>query len=722
MGRTNRILAVILLLALPCSAQHHRKIFTAAVNPTPGFVSSNVSDSTLELQVTTLASGTVTCAVDYAFCAHYPDPAPAGSTGAIYVTYGATSAEVPSVTDNESDSYTHASCESNDSTNHRWGELFFNTNLTAGARDISVRFPTTVTYAQVHAVLLYNVGSFDACSQAASTSSVTSFTAGNLTTTTGNDMALVFTVQTNPTNTSTSLNNLGPFAADSGWNQISNAHRNGEAAAYEVVPSAGTITPKITSSASAAYIANAIAFKSATQGNAPTGMYIACMGSFNSAFDAHTVTTFTEGMPCGTTGNLIDIAAQGGSQAVISAISLADGTNTWARCGGFSSAGGNQVWGGNYYASNATISNSLSPTATVNWNGSTSADLSLWWYVIAGSNTTGGCAAYPWTALSSSATATNSFTMTTTARAAASSSLNIAQFGTAFNTPIAQTSPGPLIDVSYNAGESRDGPWTLDQNNARGHFAESNASPLLTWIWGMTSSATGPGEWNGNVASFPYPGAVWLKDAAVTAEATGTAQDVQASVTTTASSTLMVGVILYSSTVRTISSVKLDGNTSCSTGTTINPISGTTTTGVSGSQGATAIFYLTGVSAGAHTVTACANSPMVGGHFDIAVQPVINVSTTDGTATANQNSSVSGGAATGSGVTTTATKGYCMGIFSVSNAVTASPASGNDYTFGSSIFTSQDAWTGLLSTSAASHAPAVSDSSGTFNGSNACLQ
>jgi hypothetical protein len=706
----------------------HRKIFAAAVNPTPGFVSSTVSGSTENDSVTTLFSGTTTCNnTNYTFCTQYADPTLAGNSGVLFVTYGASSQEAPTVTDDKSNTYTHASCTAHDSTNNRWAEVYYSIGLTTGTRQITVTFPTTVTNAQVQVQQLYNIGSYDSCSQNASGSSVTSFTAGSLTTTAGNDWVGVFTVQTNPTNTTSTNNSLGPFAADSGWNQTSNDLREGAASAWEVDASSGTITPKMTSSASAAYVGVSVALKSATAGNAPSGMYISCIGSYNSTASlANTVTTAQEGMPCtpvSGSGSLLFVDIQGGtfSNDPLAITGISDGTNTWAQCGITTTTGTGGPWTSTWYASNPTLINSEAPTFTINPNG-TAYDISLWWYVVSGTNTTGGCDAYPITDTGSNVTTGSTFTITSTYQTAASSAMIFNQMGTQQNTPVSLTSPSVLFDTTINAGENLNGPWPLDENNARGHFQTSNSNSAQTWTYGLTSSTTQLSVWASTFAAFPLPGAVWMKDKAVTAEATGTASDVQASITTTASSTLAVAVDLYSSTVRTISSVKLDGNTSCSTGTALNLVSNTTTTGVSGSQGATAIYYLTGVSAAAHTITACASGAMVGGHFDIAVYPVINISATDGTATANQNSSVSAGAATASGVTTTATKGFCLSIFSVSNLVTASPASGNAYTTGSGIFTSTDAWAGLISTSAASHAPAVSDSSGTFNASNACFQ
>lgn len=73
------------------------------------------------------------------------------------------------------------------------------------------------------------------------------------------------------------------------------------------------------------------------------------------------------------------------------------------------------------------------------------------------------------------------------------------------------------------------------------------------------------------------------------------------------------------------------------------------------------------------------------------------------------NGTCASSADTGASVTTTHTEGFVVGVCITSNNITASPAAGNEFTFGGDIGATADGGASLLSTTAASHTPAWTD-------------
>jgi len=676
--------------------------------------------------VTTQVSGTTTAA-NYSIWFPLPDAVLSGNGVVVAYRYHSTPQEAATVTDDQSNTYTCIS-EAHDSTNNFWMGGCYSLNLTNGPRVIKVTLnsgcgATGCTDGQVEAGQLYNVTSFDTSSTNLN-SATTTLSAGSLTTAQPYDLVYQAVSITGTKNTGSTNNAMPTITFGSGWNGVAADPRDGISAQWEAAASAGSVTPSETAGSSVTALSVALAFKSGNQGTLPSGMYIACRGSYNSE-ESSALTSIAMQMPC-MAGNMLHTGAQGGESGGSSNVvitSVTDGSNTWGECTPTGTSWSTVPWGDDWYASNATLSNTEAPTFNLNWHGNTG-DVSLWWEAVAGASAIPGCSGHAVLNASSGPTLTGtSGTFTSTYQPQASSALNFGFAGVQFNTLVAISSPCAAgFDAVINGGESVSGPWQQDQNNLRSHCATSGSNAAQNWTGTFTASTPTVGGYGGWITSYPAPGATWFPQAVQCNAASAT--DCQVSITVKGNNdALLMAALNYNSTARTFTKACLDGNTTCSTGTALTNGTNCTAAG-SASLPATTCFYLFNVSSGSHTVTLVLSGSA--SNIDFVVYEGAGISAFD-LANNTHTGSVSGGSASGPSITTTGNPGLAIAIMGVSGTATACPASGNAYNAQPSGLSGLFAdgaggYLALVSTSAAAHSPACSDASGTFNSTNAAFK
>jgi hypothetical protein len=491
---------------------------------TPGVVNAYSSSNTVASAVGTKVNNT--CATD-ALCTHLADASLAGNTIVVFTLYKAASGNTqntPTVTTTlangtaSGDTYTHCATSGNDSTNDFYIDVFYKTAAATNTYGVTVTWSAAVTHAGAIPVQAYNVSSsgFDVCNGNASTTTVTTFNSGSITPTVSNDLLLQAACKTSafPGSggyTAGSQSNItwGKEIDGDGWTAC--AVQDG---VYSV--SATAITPQMTVATGSAYVSVGIAFKSATQGTAPSGFYIA--HAADNTLVGGNSGSFTIYFP--STGNLLYSANQcGGSGTNLVPTGFTDtSSNTWRRTGPdvWDGAGG-QANGNAFWAEGATTSRTLTVTAATSGTG----DCSFWMYDIAGAaphplvshrwscvpdtnivncpiNAGPSAAATysPYNYLIGGTNGSGSWQIYP-GSSTASGSLTISSMGVGFNSVVSTTSPSAAVfDCNTYGGETLSGPSNTCQNNGLAHFYNADNTPF-TWTWGLTSSGTAIAQFSG---------------------------------------------------------------------------------------------------------------------------------------------------------------------------------------------------------------------------------
>ena len=688
---------------------------------TPGFVSHTQAPSTETQTVTTRVSGTTTCA-DHAYCFQMPQGSLAGNSLIIGLTYGAASSVAVTVTDDKSNTWTHVSCEASDTTNspHRWADIYYTLAPTTGTQAFKATFASDVTQVEADVLQAKNLGSYDTCHSGGSTSSQTTWSAGAQTTT--QDKDLVFMVGAATTN----LTNTGSFTAGSGYTLATADQRDGYVSQWKVVSPAGSETPSATISAGSAYVAVAASFKSTTAGTDPTGMYVACSGSYNTASTVTNGTAIATQMPC-PVGNLIAMSVPGGTSTGTQANSIhissvTDAANSWSECGTFheNTSGAGHAIVDVWYAPNATLAGTEAPTFNFTSGGGATGDVSLWWYVLAGASTVGQCTSAQSVDDGGGTGATHTLAFTSY-QPQASAGFSIAQMSQATNTSISVTAPtGASFDASTQGGENLSGPWPADENNFRGSYLfSSNAAQ--TWTATQTSASQDVGGSAVMAASFPSATAIAVVQGPLTNTGTTGTTLTQAITVQKSGDTLIVLPTIYhsSGTQRTVSKVCLDGGT-CGAGKSFSQATSAAATGTT-SQGASDIWYLIGnTNTGAQTITVTYSG--AGTSTEVSAYEVANIASFDIAGHIN-NGSVASSTCSGQTISTGGNPGFLAAVVTVSDQVNLNPMTGNEFTGPGFIFSgSGDAVSSMVSAATGNHQPKWGDNSGTCNSSVAAFK
>lgn len=675
----------------------------AGASVTPGFVSFTGMPSTETTALGTKVSNT--CATN-AYCAQLVDASVSGNTIIVPYTYsgtgaGSNTAHVPTITDDKGGGSSTYTCvtEGHDSATGRFAGLCYSINASAGIRNITASFGAAVAHTAVAVMQAYNIASFDVTAGNSGTSTTT-FTSGSATSTAASDYWVTLGCATgSPTNT-------GSFTAGSQggitWVADLLDRRDGCAIQHGVQTSASALNPQLTISSADSFVAVSAAFKSGTSGTAPSGFYVSRIYHYNSASGG----TGPYAIQVPITGNLVVVAMQGGGAGPQTVTGITDGTNTYTSCGsGVSGSLSAQT----FYAANVTpgvLPMSIATTGT----GDVGPAMI---YDIIGAAAAQTCVR---TSQIDPGSTTGNLTTVANFHPAYNPSISIGSVGFNQNTTIAVTSPATLLfDSNTYGAEVIDGPQPVDQNNGMSHI-NSTANGPMTWTWTLSNVTRPTGGSIAEALSFQGAGATKLPLVFQGPTAQNAATATTLAVTTAATlagSTLVIAVA--NSNSRTITKICTDGTT-CSAGNSF-----TQATSAASSSGTlrTDVWYLFNATTGTTTVTITYSATAT--NREAAIWEVQGLSAFDGgNALAG---TVASSTITGAAVTTTSTNGFCAALTAVSNIVTASPKAGNEFIDGSGIWSNTtDAWAGLISTSAASHTPTWTNSSGTYASSTACLR
>lgn len=466
---------VLWLLALWGGMQYVPVAYNpGATTVTPGLVNFRGMPSSEGVLGAKVNNG---CATD-AYCTSLVDPSLAGNTVVVFYLYEAASgntAITPTVATTlangtaTGDTYTHCGTDGNSvvSSNGFYVGCFYKVNATTGTKFVTLTWSAAARLAAAGAMQVYNVTGADVYSSNSGTATTT-FTAGSATSTVGNDLWIQLACGT------TTLNSVGQWAVGSQagitWTPDLTDRRDACMIQRGVQTSAGALNAQLTTATSNTFASLAIAFKSGSQGTAPTGMYIQHLYTVNT--EATPPNAYPLQVPVG--GNLIAGVAIGGNYV----LSVNDSINgQWTQCGANIGYTGDSNAQG-FYEPN--ISAGLLNVTF--YQISTTIDTGpLAFYDIAGASTTQQCN-YQEPISNISATGA-SFTATSSYTPSVSSGISIFGYGQGFNTTTNITAPtSSLFDANYVGGQSISGPSYPDQNNGLAHLAvSSNTAASVTW-------------------------------------------------------------------------------------------------------------------------------------------------------------------------------------------------------------------------------------------------
>lgn len=677
---------------------------------TPVFVSEVSKNSTLttyngsSTSLGTRASrgGTNSC-VDYGYCFFYAETSSLGQIGVVSFTYSSSPASTPSAADDGGNSYNCSITNgtATDSTAGRVAQVCVGTLTTATARIVRVTFGTSaVTNVQGKAALFNNLtGAVDIAGSAGGSASSATANAVSVTTTQNNDLVYQFVCRTGtPAVTS--------FTQGSGMTIGTTEIHDGCATQWEVATSSGSVTPSLTMASASTTNQIVVALKAAstTTGTAPSGFYLERFISYSTP--PSTAGPYTTQFP--SAGNLLVNTDSCATAQTITGVS--GGSNTWAQVGAQTGSSGSPSVG-EVVAQNAAADSAASLSVALTGTG----DCTVTFYSFKGAPSG---KVLTRTAIPGFSVSGTAVTLTTTYQPWSTSGLSILVGGEINNTAIALTGAATNYwDSATYGGENIDGPQPIDQNNMYGH-AYVTATGSQTWGYTLTATGAGPGGTTSDLVNFLGTSGIGIVNFTSCQQST-TSSDLHCTIPSTTSGNLIaISVGAYNSTARTISKVCLNGNSTCSTGTQLAALTGSTTTGNS-SQGVSAIWYVL-------------SSPSAQTSFDVVTS---NTTTSreaacyevqkgnGGTWVTDGGNIVQNGTAgatsSGGSVTPTGSPNFGLAHITISSAVNNNPNTGNAWNYANTgtTFTTGDAATSILTSSTSAQTPVWGTNSGTFNAS-----
>jgi hypothetical protein len=735
-----RTLLLSLLLCASAQGQILRQVMQAqpvVATATPAFVSETSFNSTKTDNVSSLFAGTTTCAA-FTDCVPLGDPVFSGNLVVVFVQYNhASTAVAITGTDDQSNSYTCSSAGSQVQVGSGyWAGYCYKANVTNGPKLVKIGFnSTTVTQVEAKVEQFYNIATttpLDTSNICAGTSASTTTCA--VTTATNGDLIIDYVDRVGtPAVTS--------FTAASGFTLGTTDIQDGAATQFKVQTSAGAITPAMVMASSSTYAEIVLAFKAATAGTAPTGIWVKRMMSYSyeSAAAGNRSFQFTNDA-----GSLL---VNTNSCNTVQPTGVTDATNTWTSAGTIHTGTANNLI--EFYSANATANATGALTVAAP---SVTGDCTYKFYEFGGAPTTVNVARtsfdfapgtgtyfasgveniYPFPANNSTPQAMSFMPLST-------NGISVMAGGQDFSTTTSVNSPSVCTgDMSTQGGENLDGPWPVDQNNAFGHCYPTG--DLAALAFNETSTSADPAHFDTDVVSFFGSTGAAIVHATY---CTGTAATfVACTVPAPASGNLLVAAVgIFNSTARTASKVCIGGNSSCSTGTQLFEcaISGANnsscvSTGTS-STGATSIWGVAAPAGSPTTVDVVASNTAA--NLEVAVYEVARGSgswgiDTNGAAQSagtaqGTGCSSTGTTACGPAVTTTGTFDFCVSNFAVANTTNNAPSTttAGSFVYGGTIFANTtDSVVSLLSTSAGSKQGKVlvDTSSGVFHASTMCYK
>jgi hypothetical protein len=357
--------------------------------------------------------------------------------------------------------------------------LFYNSSCGSGASKLTMTIAGgTPSYVDHQASVFYNLGALDASCHATATSATASC---SMTTTASGDLVACYVVEDSSDLSPPGFTPASSFVPD----LIDLIDPAPQMMMHQVQASAGAITPMVTLSKSSAWNIVCGAWKAASSGSAPSGMYVAHFMGMNLLMGGGT--TYTS-YPFPASGNLLVVTSQTGSDDMLCTAAHPDcvsdsNANSWATCGGT----GQGLVGVNsqiYCAQNAATGGRL----TITWSMSSDAAAdNLMWYDIAGAS----ASAFDQRGTNTGTQSTTGALATASVTPTTKSGMTIWTLGVYTDTVPGISAPtGAIFDCVIENPTQQDDPGC--QNNANGHYAYSSARRQ---IWSVPGSVEGTRYW-----------------------------------------------------------------------------------------------------------------------------------------------------------------------------------------------------------------------------------
>lgn len=496
-GKALKLLIFLIMVSAVCHAQIMQQIVANSIAPSSGASPALVNFRGMaSTEIGAVGTKTANTCATNAYCTQLVDPSLAGNGILVIYTYKSASgntANIPTVSDDKTNTYTHCGTDANNSTDTTYVGCYYVLSATTGTRAITVTWTAAVSQAAVSVAQMMNVTAIDVYS-GNSQNTVTggsAIQAGSATSTAAGDLWFQAAIGTN-TRTDVSTWTAGSQTGIT-WNVDLADQRDAAAVQHGVQTSAGALNAQITNATSNDYASIAVAFKSGSAGTAPTGMYIKHLYSVNSVIGI----TGNLAYQVPVSGNLIASLAVGAGEAT----GVSDTVNgAWKECG-VPNIVPSQVTSSSFYAPNISPG-LLNVTVTTTASGDIGPQI---FADIVGAATTQTCGhAAPQGNISAVAS-----TFTAMSNFAPSSSNGIAFYitGVAFNTMIGLSSPSSGgFDMNTYGGMSISGPEPVDENNGGAHFTFSANTPN-SLTWNMTSATLAIDAEATDIAAFQAPGA-----------------------------------------------------------------------------------------------------------------------------------------------------------------------------------------------------------------------
>lgn len=392
-----------------------------------------------------------------------------------------TSGRTPSTfTDDKSNTWTLGTSHDNGDQNL---QLYYCADITNGPTEIRISYSPSCTDVGGHFSEWYNIKQTtpgDGSSHAGASSNATALNAGSYTPAVSGDLIISSGIQTSNRNKITS------WTKGTGYTFLMADREDSMSVVYRIQATAGNINEtEVTQSPSQHWCCVAMAFQNASFGTAPT-QSPRVVGLLHQAVNrGGTGATEVEQLPCfGTT----QIAAFVGvaSDLLTGITDTAGNTYTAATANSTNGGSGNSR---QFYAKNATPSDTNTVTFTVGGAGAAPGD-TCWWIDAVGLDLTSPIGT---TAVHTGTGASTSFSESSYTPSAVNS-IVVSVVGVTHNT-VTDSSPADF-QSSTDTGETS--PWPNDENNGVSLYATPNTS-AVTNVWTTDAAAD---EWASSIVEY----------------------------------------------------------------------------------------------------------------------------------------------------------------------------------------------------------------------------
>jgi hypothetical protein len=417
-------------------------------------------------------------------------PNPAGAGNAVIVFATASNGDTITVTDDKSDSYSVAASH----LNNNFVYLFYALNVTAGARQIRINYPSSDAWVTGFAFECTNVATSSALDKAVSNSgSSATITAGS-SGTLGASGDLVIQAYWNDSTQFGCGSVRAGSQSNISWALIQADRSMCLGAQWGMYSSTAALNPTM-SSATAGFNSVAIFLKAVAAGTPfPTdGIGITCMKTFwiSPGYPGgQDSLPRTEQFPCpGSLNNAVIVTWNGGETGVLSGVADSNG-NSYSSTGAAVCGGNGGGCNHTFYTQGATLTNSQTLTFS-GINGNDSAKI----YIVRNGSTS---SFFDKTVTAIGSQSGSGSFSTVTITPSTPNGLVIGEIGVASDTIIGTVGPGQLFTSCFWSSESA-GFGGCDENNGWAYYLNPNTSSV-TFTWTDTFGV--PNGWVSRADAF----------------------------------------------------------------------------------------------------------------------------------------------------------------------------------------------------------------------------